>query len=308
MSVAVLLVAHGTVDALDDLPAFLQNVRRGQPPSSELVAELRRRYEAIGGASPLNSINAEVARKLEQRMGVRVEWANRLWRPTVRERVDELAAAGVKGIALVALAQYSAHVYAADAREVARGHGLAFASAPNWGSLPSLRDAYASRIERALGGADRERTALLLTAHSLPKAVVDAGDPYERDVRSAAGAVLAELDARGVLPSHTEVAFQSQGLSTGPGGRPIAWLGPDLAAAMAGASSAGARHVVVAPIGFLADHVEVLYDLDVEARALASAKGITYARVPSLNADDDFIAVLAGVASPVVLEVSAAPA
>jgi len=294
-SPAVLLVSHGSVDDLDDLSAFVTNVRRGRPPPDALVAELRHRYEAIGG-SPLNTINAEVARKLAERLGLRVALANRLWRPTVKDVLAGLAAEGHDRVAVVALAQHSAHVYADDARRAAAELGAAgptLASAPGWGGRDDLARAFAGRIASVLATAGPVEAAVVLTAHSLPKSVVDAGDPYERDFRAAAAAIAAEVRAlRGEV--RTVVAFQSQGMAQGPNAP--AWLGPDLATALDDAS-ATAKHVVLAPVGFLADHVEVLYDLDVEARAMAAARGLTYARMPSLNAADDFVAILARVAA-----------
>ena len=113
----LLLVSHGSVDDLDDLHAFVTNVRHGHAPPPELVAELRRRYEAIGGRSPLNAINADVARKLAAALGVRTAWANRLWKPYVRDVLGGLAREGVAHVAVVPLAQHSAHVYAEDARQ-----------------------------------------------------------------------------------------------------------------------------------------------------------------------------------------------
>ena len=136
-----------------------------------------------------------------------------------------------------------------------------------------------------------------MTAHSLPKAVVDAGDPYEREVRASAEAVAAAVRARVDAAVPPVVAFQSQGMA---GAAPVEWLGPDLRAALDTVKAQGSSRVVFAPIGFLADHVEVLYDLDIEARAMAAERGLAYARMPSLNADDDFIEVLAGVARPLL--------
>ena len=298
MSEAVLLVSHGTVGDLDDLAAFVTNVRRGHPAPVELVAELRRRYVAIGGASPLNTINAEIARKLAQRLGgVRVAWANRLWKPYVRDRLSELARDGVRRVVLVPLAQHSAHIYAADAAGSAREAGVELTSAPNWGQSEALCDAFASRIVSALGGAPLRDAHVVMTAHSLPSAVIDAGDPYEREVRAAAAAIASRLAARlGEAPT-VHVAFQSQGMTV-PGQRPVAWLGPDLSTTLAAVAQAGAKRVVLAPIGFLADHVEILYDLDIEARAMAEARGLAFARAASLNASDDLIAVLEDVARP----------
>jgi ferrochelatase len=307
---AVLVVSHGTVDDLDDLAPFVANVRRGRPAPPELVAELRRRYEAIGG-SPLNRINAQLAAKLSSRLGVTVAAANRLWKPLVRDVIGMLAREGVKRIAVVPLAQHSVHVYAEDAARAAEGTGVELVCAPPWGSRTDLTVAFASRIATTLDAAgppdgafpsgasgERPRSTVVMTAHSLPKSVVDAGDPYERDVRASAEAIASAVRARATSTDVAFlVAFQSQGMA---GAAPLEWLGPDLRAALAAAKENGSSRVVLAPIGFLADHVEVLYDLDVEARAMATAAGLAYARVPSLNADDDFVEVLAAVSRPLL--------
>ncbi|HEY5240127.1 MAG TPA: ferrochelatase [Polyangiaceae bacterium] len=291
MMAAVLLVSHGTVDDLDDLAAFVSQVRRGHPPGRELVAELRRRYQAIGGQSPLNAVNARVAAKVEARLGVRTTWANRLWRPYVRDVLAELAAGGVVHVAVVPMAQHSAHVYAEDARRAAEGTGVMVACAPGWGQSPELHDAFAKRIRATLG--DPTRTTVLLTAHSLPRVVVERGDPYEREVRAAAAAVSERLGP-GV---RTAVAFQSQGF-----GAPGEWLGPDLATVLDEAAARGDSRVVFAPIGFLADHVEILYDLDIEAAAMARERGLAFARVSSLNDDDDLVDIVADVARPLLAQ------
>ena len=308
MKGAVLLVSHGSVDELDDLPAFLTNVRRGRPPPPELVQELRRRYEAIGGRSPLNALNAEIARRLEGRLGVTVAWANRLHRPYVRDVVVNLARDGVTRISVVPLAQHSAHIYEEDARRAALGTGIAIACAPNWGQDPALCMAFASRIATTLGSPEPSGarmnpagTTVITTAHSLPRSIVDAGDPYETEVRAAAETVGALLRTRFGREEHCTMAFQSQGIAdAGPGKPAVAWLGPDLRATLDDVASRGDRRVVFAPIGFLADHVEILYDLDIEARAIALERGLSYARTPSLNADSDFIEVLARVALPLL--------
>jgi ferrochelatase len=289
MKPAVLLVSHGTVDDLDDLAAFVTQVRRGRPPGADLVAELQRRYQAIGGQSPLNAMNGRVAAKLTARLDVRVKWANRLWKPYVRDVLAGLAGDGVRRVAVVPLAQHSAHVYAEDAQSSAASMGLTLACAPSWGQTPELHAAFARRIRSVLG--DPAHATVLLTAHSLPRIVIERGDPYEREVR-AAGAAISERLGPDV---HTVVAFQSQGF-----GVPGEWVGPDLPTVLDQAVARGDHRVVFAPIGFLADHVEILYDLDIEAAGMARERGLSWARSPSLNDDDDFIDVLAGVARPLL--------
>ncbi len=305
---AVVLVAHGTVDELDELPEFLTNIRRGRAPPPELLAEVRRRYEAIGGRSPLNAINREVARRLEERLGVPVRAANRLFHPYPKEVLEPLAISGARRILVVPLAQHSASIYGDSVKEAVREAGLDLEvlAASNWGRTPELTEAYAQAIAGTLAAVpsgERDRTTLLLTAHSLPVSIIEAGDPYEIEVRASGELIAARV--RELAPDqfvdHT-VAFQSQGMSTGPGGRPMAWLGPDLRARLEVMAARGRKEVVIAPIGFLADHVEILYDLDIEARGWAEELGITLRRAPSLNASDGLVDALAVVARRLTAE------
>jgi ferrochelatase len=299
MTQAVLLASHGSIDDLDDLAAFVSTVRRGHPPPADLLAELRRRYEAVGG-SPLNAINAAVARKLAKRLGVPVEWAGRLWKPYVRDVLQKLATMGVDRVALVPLAQHSAAVYAAAARSSAEEAHIELAYASNWGQTAALSRAFADRVLDAVGSEPSpEPTTVVMTAHSLPRSVIDAGDCYDREVRASAAAIAELVGSTTQRNVRFEVAFQSQGLAGAGGATP--WLGPDIPTTLDAVQARGDRRVVFAPIGFLADHVEVLYDLDVEARAMAVDRGLVYARARSLNSDDDFIEVLAGVSLPLLL-------
>ena len=272
MKQLVLLVHHGTVDRTEDLPAFLKNVRRGREAPPELVAEMKHRYEAIGG-SPLQSIASRIAAKLEAALGVPVRAAGRLWHPYPHEVCE-----GFEGrVVLIPLAQHSAQVYERAARsELVNREVIA---AGDWGQMPALLDAFASRARAvALPGA-----ALVLTAHSLPKGVDDA---YERAARTSAVAIADRV--RDVFPEF-HVAFQSQGAGAGPS----TWLGPTLVECFDGLRG---RRVVLAPVGFLVDHVEILYDVDIEAKALAAQRGIELVRTASLNDSDDFVAILRGIA------------
>ncbi len=298
MKQGVLLVSHGTVERVEDLPAFVQNVRQGRPPSADMIEELRRRYEAIGG-SPLNTINSNLCGWLRGALNLPVVHGNRFWTPTIRDQVRQLAEWGVEQLAVVPLAQHSAHVYETDVRKAVEG-GLGTTSAmktpalvfaPSWGQSPKLSGAFARRIRKALEGHEPHRTTVLMTAHSLPRMVIDRGDPYEREVRASAAAIGALIgDVR------WQVVFQSQGISDIPGG----WLGPDLKEALEEVRARGDAGVVLAPIGFLADHVEILYDLDVEAAGIAKDKGLRFTRAASLNTDEDFIEVLTEVIQPLL--------
>jgi protoporphyrin/coproporphyrin ferrochelatase len=304
---AVLLVSHGTVESLDDLPEFLKNIRRGREAPPELVAEVRHRYEAIGKKSPLGDICVELARRVEAELGVPTRAAMRLFRPTERDALTELRGLGARKIAVVPLAQLSAGVYASSAEEAAREVGVEVACAGNWGTAPSLVRGFAASLGEALEAVPepaRARAHVLFTAHSLPMSVVEGGDRYPELFRESAAAV---AEAVGLDAERWSIAYQSQGMSKGPGGRPMVWLGPDLRTAFADLRDKGVEDVVVAPIGFLADHVEILYDLDIEALAWAGELGLRLHRASSLNASDDLVAALCALARP-LLDAGGAPA
>ncbi len=291
----VLLSAHGTVTDSDDIPAFLQNIRRGRPTPQAIVDEVRHRFHAIGG-SPLLATTRAVAEALEARLGLPVLVGMRLWHPYIAAALDEAERRGVGRLLSLPLAPQSTFVYNDAVREACaarRAEGRPtpeLVEAPPWGLEPRLVDAFAEVIDEALGRfdqAERPRTALVLSAHSLPKRIIDAGDPYERQFREMAEAVAARVGHAGP----TLIAFQSQGMDGG------AWLGPDLPAAFAGLRGRGAEHVVVAAIGFLSDHVETLYDLDVDAPRLAREAGFgRFERAPSLNLRPAFLDALETVA------------
>jgi ferrochelatase len=265
---AVLLTCHGTVDRIEDIPAFVTIIRRGRPAPAELVDEVVRRYTKIGG-SPLMRITEAQASALGSRLGLPVRVAGRLWRPYPKDVVAELVAAGVTTLVSLPLAPQSVAVYHAVVREAVANHaGITLLEAPPWGLEPALVDAFVQVIDEALARfaeGERARVPVLLTAHSLPARVIAAGDAYEREFRAMAAAVGERVAARG---NPVSVAFQSQGMDGGD------WLGPDLATAFGELAAGGARSVVVAPIGFLAEHVETLYDLDVEAPEIARKAGI----------------------------------
>jgi ferrochelatase len=293
---ALVLIAHGTVEKLDDLPAFLQNIRRGHAPPPEIIAEVRRRYEAIGGKSPLTEISRSLANKLEATLGIPVRLAMRLWHPYPKAVLTDLAAEGVDRIAVVPLAQHSAKVYGAAmeaaAADLEKGGGpkLALACAENWGQSDLLNQAFAQAISDALSTSTSTPT-LVFTAHSLPTMIVKQGDPYEAELRSAAKKIESLL---GSTTADFRVCFQSQGMGGGE------WMGPDLKTTLEDLSKQGKKRVVIAPIGFLADHVEILYDLDIEAMGWAHELGLSLSRTRSLNDGDALVSAVESVARPLL--------
>ncbi len=323
---AVVLIAHGTVEDLADLPAFLANIRRGHPPPPELIAEVRRRYEAIGGRSPLTDISRSLAHKVEAVLGLPVRLAMRLFAPFPKEVLTALAKEGRDHIAVVPLAQHSAKIYVASvadaaaelAKEDTSGRTtFTVRGAENWGRTPSLNAAFEGAAREALlaaGATSAEEvanTTLLFTAHSLPKFIIDAGDPYDVEVREAAREVGARLTASPAFAGlDVRVCYQSQGMSQpsrdGKPQRPQEWLGPDLKEALADIARSGKKRVVVAPIGFLADHVEILYDLDIEAMGWAKELSLSFSRTRSLDDSEPMVRAITDVARVVLAELGAA--
>jgi ferrochelatase len=214
----------------------------------------------------------------------------RLWHPYPKDVLAELSADGVTTVVSLPLAPQSVHIYHASVHEAATPLGLRVIETPTWGDEPRLIDAFVESIEESLARLPEEhrRTApVLLTAHSLPQRVIDAGDPYERDFRAMAELVAARVRARG---NEVKIAFQSQGATND------VWLGPDLPTAFRAVADSGARAVAVAPIGFVADHVETLYDLDIEAKAMAEGMGLAFTRATAMNLRPAFIDAIASVA------------
>lgn len=284
----ILLVAHGTVSNLDDLAAFVARIRHGRPPPPGLVEELRHRYSAIGG-SPLLSVTDAQARALSERTGLPVIVGMRLWDPSVESAFRSAAERGIRELVLVPLAPFSVSVYGAAAqRSLESVRAELGAATPSlvvcepWGTEPAFVNAHAEAIRAGLPS--DSASTVLLTAHSLPAVAIRAGDRYQAEVEACARAVAEQLGRP------CELAFQSQGADGGE------WLGPDLRQTFERLVSSGVEHVTLSPFGFLADHVETLYDLDIEARSLADKLGLGFQRIPALNTHSGLIDALASVA------------
>ena len=279
----VLLTAHGSVEDLDDLPEFLKRIRHGRPAPPELVAEVRRRYEAIGG-SPLLRITEQQAELLSKQLGLPVYIGMRLSKPELADALAQARRDGVRTLCVLPLAPYSVHVYAAAAEKTLAAHPhqgeLSLVPVAPFGTSSELVSAHAARIRESLREVG-DGAEVVLTAHSLPQGVIDGGDPYQHEFELSARAIGAALGR------HVELAYQSQGFGGG------AWLGPDLKSVFEAQKARGVREVVVAPVGFLADHVETLYDLAIEAKAWADELGLGFTRVPALNAAPGLIDALA---------------
>ena len=309
-TVGVLVMAHGTPRSLHDLAAFYTEIRRGSPPSAGQLAELESRYRAIGGTSPLNDRTAAQIAGLDAALeGVApgrftVAAGAKFADPRIEDAVDALAARGARHIVGVVLAPHysaaSVGEYARRAAEAAarRPEGIELSVVPHWYDAPGLAAVLAQRVRHALDrlGAAHADATVLFTAHSVPARLVDGGDPYAEQVRQSASAVAAEAG----LPRWA-VAYQSAGRTDD------VWLGPDVRDVIAELAREGVPGVVVCPIGFVSDHLEVLYDLDVEAAEVARRSGISFSRTSSLNDDPAFCAVLARVVMRAADQGTAAP-
>jgi protoporphyrin/coproporphyrin ferrochelatase len=276
-------MAHGTPSSMDQMPEYLTTVRGGRPPSAELVAEMRHNYEAIGGRSPLTAITQAQAEALRARLGesVPVAVGMRNWTPYIKDAMAELAAAGVRRVIGVPLAPQfstlSVRKYV-DAAKAALPDSVQFEAVESFHAHPLLIEAF---VERVRAAQPRPEELVVFTAHALPSRVIEAGDPYPEEVAATARDVAARAGI-----SRYERAYQSAGRTAEP------WIGPDLRELIDEQSGRGVRKFLIVPIGFVCDHTEVLFDIDVQAARVAREFSTSLRRTESLNTSALFISVL----------------
>jgi ferrochelatase len=280
----VLLLAHGTPESLDQMPAYLTRVRGGRAPSPELVEEMTRNYAAIGGRSPLLDLTRRQAAALQQALGDgrRVYVGMRNWHPLIEETVAEAVRDGVQSLVAVPLTPQYSTLSVEKYREAvaaAAPAGLAVHFAPSWHNHPGLLDAFAERLRASLARGPWDE--VVFTAHSLPTRVIEAGDPYAAQVGETAAGVAARAELR-----RFSLAFQSAGRTPEP------WLGPSLDDHIVALAGRGVRRILVCCVGFVCDHTEILFDIDVQAQRAAATVGVTVERTESLNDSPTFIAAL----------------
>jgi protoporphyrin/coproporphyrin ferrochelatase len=290
---AVLLMALGGPDSLENVEPYLLDLRGGRPTSAELVDEIRERYRATGGKSPVLDITRRLASKLEARRPVRVFVGLRHWHPFIAEAWAEVVAYGPDRVIGICMApQFSAMTVEkyleklADARTDVGGGEIPASAVRSWATHPGLVAALAERVTEALdrfSPDERPVVPVLFTAHSLPERIRRDGDPYPDEVQATMEAVIARLPAG----QPTTFAYQSQGRSPEP------WLGPEVEPTLDALAADGVPGVVIAPIGFVSDHVETLYDIDIEFRARAEKLGLRLERMAMLNDSDALADILA---------------
>ena len=296
---AVVLMAYGTPRTKEEILPYYTDIRRGRPPTPELLEELTARYEAIGGLSPLKQLTEAQRDALQRELDAldpgryHVTLGLKHATPFIEEAVAEVAAAGFRRIVGVVLAphysSYSIGQYIGRVREAAAPHGIEVKGVDSWATEPAFVEFLAADMRKKLASMPAN-TKVLFTAHSLPQRIIDGGDPYPEELRATAEAVAASVGL--TRWSQWSIAWQSAGRTPEP------WIGPDILEVL---DSFGAQRgtdepidgVLVSACGFVADHLEVLYDLDIEAAAHAQKLGLAFARTACVNDDAAVMAALA---------------
>lgn len=291
MKQGVLAMSYGTPARIEDVGAYYTHIRRGTPPPPALLDELVARYRAVGGPTALNEITRRQAAGLERGLAERgaavpVYTGFKHVAPFLGEVVERMVVDGVERIVGIVLAPHYSLRSIAEYEEYARRAcppGCALEVIPSWHDHPGFVDVLASRLRDAIARAVAG-SRVLFTAHSVPERVLSAGDPYRDQLLETCGLVAGRAGVE-----RWEFAFQSAGRTD------ERWLGPDVLDGISDLAAEGVPGVVLQAVGFVADHLEVLYDLDVEARAAAEASGLAYARAAMPNDDPEILAALSDV-------------
>ena len=296
---AIILLAHGAPNAVADIPLYLKNIRGGTESSPEVVQLIKDRYEAIGGSSPLLEITLAQAQALQSLLNqgdddFKVYVGMRNWSPYIKDVVAECLAEGAGRIVTLCLApqysKWSTELYLKAFKEAlakCSGADVETRFISSWADHPSLIDAFVEKynaaIERASDNGKHE-VDVIFTAHSIPAESLDHGDPYADEYEKT----VQEIVNR-VKPKRWHRAYQSQGMI------PVPWLGPTVEETLDKVAKSGGKKVLVAPVGFVCDHIEILYDIDVAFKDYALGKNLELYRTESLNASPTFIRTLAEV-------------
>jgi ferrochelatase len=277
---AVLLLAHGTPDRIEEIPAYLANVTSGRPLPPAVVTEIQHRYSLIG-RSPLTEITMQQAARISAELGLPTYVGMRNWKPYIHETVKQMAADGITHALAICLAPHNSRTSVGLYRRAVIGETgkapFTVDFVPEWHAEPLLIRAFSEKLRDGWSRACLEANApvpVLFTAHSVPVRTIEAGDNYERQTRETAELVAASVPE---IAGHWHFAFQSQGMSGGE------WLGPTVESVIAALAEAGHKYLFLQPIGFVCDHVEVLYDVDIAFKDFAASHGVALTRAESLN-------------------------
>lgn len=297
---AILLMAYGSPNSLDEVGEYLRQVRGGRLPTDIEVQRLRERYRRVGGKTPLFEVTMAQAIALQRKLdpeeaSLRVYVGMKHWHPFIQEVIQAIARDNSTRIVGLALAPYYSELsiggYEDAVHEgIENAKPIPFTMVQSWHNQPHLIDALTERVRTGLAGMDKPTEAVVLfAAHSLPKRFVSSDDPYESQLRETSQLV---ADKAGI--SSWDFAFQS-------GGEPAdTWLGPMIKEKIAELSARRFRELLVCPVGFVSDHLEILYDIDIEAKEYASSLGVRLTRTSSLNDDPELIEALADTVKPFI--------
>ncbi len=287
---AILLLAYGGPDSLDDIPAFLRNVRDGRPVPPPMVEEWTRRYRLIGGRSPLLDITRRLAARVQEATGLSVYVGMRHWSPYIPDVVAQARRDGVRRLIALCLApHYSSMSTVAyrslvlDATQAAENR-IDVDFIESWPTQPRYVRGVADNLRATLASGPAAPVKVIFTAHSLPLSIRESCEPYEAQLLETAQQV---AQAAGLADSQWMLAYQSAPRTQAP------WLEPQIEQLVPQCAAAGDRDLVIAPIGFVADHLEVLYDLDIALAEIARAHGVRLRRTPMLNDSPALVAALA---------------
>jgi ferrochelatase len=287
---AVLLLAHGTPDRVEEIPEFLRNVTGGRPVPEPVIKEVQHRYGLIGH-SPLRELTMQQAERTARALGIPVYAGMRNWTPYIRYVVAQMAADGVRRAAVICLAPQNSRTSVGLYRKALGEPPFAMEFVESWHDHPLLIQAFAEKLDAGWRRACAEAGAklpIIFTAHSVPVRTISEGDAYEQQARETANLVAMQIGSLAL--GDWSFAFQSQGMSGGP------WLGPTVEETIVALRERGYAGVFVQPIGFLCDHVEVLYDIDIAFRRFAEERGMRLWRAESLNDSPLLAAALADIA------------
>jgi len=293
-------MAHGAPTSVDDIPLYLKNIRGGTDSSPEVIQVIRDRYEAIGGSSPLLEITKGQAEELEKFLNqhggnFKVYIGMRNWAPYIRDVVKQMLEDGVEKILALCLApQYSAwstklyfNAFNDALEKNSKGDLPPVQLIGSWANQPSLIDAFVEKYNiamdkiRTLG---YEKVHTVFTVHSIPAESLELGDFYDKEYDSTVKAIVEKIK-----PYRWYQAYQSQGMI------PVPWLGPTVESVLDRIARIGSKPVLMIPVGFVSDHVEILYDIDIEFAKYAKSKNLTLFRTESLNQSPLFTEALASV-------------
>lgn len=293
---AVLMLAYGTPDSIDEMAAYLSDIRGGRPMSQEFVEEFQHRYSLIGGRSPLTQLTYEQAKKTREELQRRgYDWpvfvGMRHWRPWIKDAVGQMYINGVEeAVAIVMAPHYSSmsigkYWDSVKEAQAALGSHIKFSFINSWYRQPKFLQALENHVRAGLEKFSpevRDNVKVVFTAHSLPARLLKMDDPYDDELKDNARLVAGRLG---------DIDWMFSYQSAAETGEP--WLGPQIEDVIVELAQAGYRHALVAPIGFVCDHVEILYDIDIEAKAIAREHQLQLERIESMNTAPLYIEAVA---------------